>query len=962
MAVRITGWHVEGFGVLHDYGVVEIPAGLTVFTGPNEAGKSTLLAFIRTMLFGFPAGAADSYYPPLRGGRHGGQLAMADPHGTVYTVDRQSGRRPPVVSRQDREASQEDLRRLLGGCDRQLFQSIFAFDLADLQELEGLDHASVRERLALVGITGSGTSPTAAIAQLEQRRAMAQLASGGNGIDDLQRRLEDVERSLKAARHQTSHDRILRKREQTATRLLESKRLEIADLNEQQQRSGALLQAWPDWTVRQQAEAERSRIELDDTARDNAEVVETLSAELGSYQTALEELPNLEQAQADAEGALAARLRDLGPDWDRARLEETPDSGARSAEAEQFVSAMDEAEAVLADATRALIATRAEVTRHARETSEHEARRSSLAAIIGDRGIEERQAALRRLRARRSDLTSAEVQLQIERTSLEGLDELRLQSERTTSYVPPGWLVAVALAILVAAAAGAVFLFANGDVLTGLVVAAVALGSLVLGLVIRSQTDRVERQRAHQLSDIGTRINLGQTTLEQHRAHVATLRNDIAANAATLGLSPLPSHTEIEDAERRLIEAEAAHQALNRQQDELRQAAGKAEDLFQRVETAALARDQAAASRDAMLADWTAWRSQCHLPEALDPRGAIDFLALVNDGQEKARDLGGIITKLGGYSETIERGQTRIVALSAAMDIAQEEIEADLVAVMDRLRQRLTRDREARETVAALDLKAAQVTERMVSILSNDALLWDALPSGTPETWDRELSDASSQIAALEAERLSLAQAVGETQIERRAIEQSDELPTLNLRQSMLEADLESALREHRVLLLAETLIRDTVQRIEQERQPDVLRRASSLFARITDGRYQRVFCPVEGQALEIEDGNGTTRPPEALSRGTLEQLYVALRLGLAEAFTENVGALPLIMDDVLVNFDPERARGVAQALFDVSGGRQVLIFTSQPGTVELLAGIGDQFGHFAMERHGTGGEWVKHP
>ena len=52
--VRIAGWHIDGFGVFSDYASPELPDGLTVFTGPNEAGKSTLLAFIRGVLFGFP--------------------------------------------------------------------------------------------------------------------------------------------------------------------------------------------------------------------------------------------------------------------------------------------------------------------------------------------------------------------------------------------------------------------------------------------------------------------------------------------------------------------------------------------------------------------------------------------------------------------------------------------------------------------------------------------------------------------------------------------------------------------------------------------------------------------------------------------------------------------------------------------------------------------------------------------
>ena len=50
--MRIRGWSIEGFGRLANFSVVGLPDGLTVLHGANEAGKSTLLEFLRCILFG----------------------------------------------------------------------------------------------------------------------------------------------------------------------------------------------------------------------------------------------------------------------------------------------------------------------------------------------------------------------------------------------------------------------------------------------------------------------------------------------------------------------------------------------------------------------------------------------------------------------------------------------------------------------------------------------------------------------------------------------------------------------------------------------------------------------------------------------------------------------------------------------------------------------------------------------
>jgi uncharacterized protein YhaN len=89
------------------------------------------------------------------------------------------------------------------------------------------------------------------------------------------------------------------------------------------------------------------------------------------------------------------------------------------------------------------------------------------------------------------------------------------------------------------------------------------------------------------------------------------------------------------------------------------------------------------------------------------------------------------------------------------------------------------------------------------------------------------------------------------------------------------------------------------------------------------------------------------------LSRGSAEQLYLCLRLALASEFARRAESLPLIMDDVLVNFDPERARAVALELAKFSERRQILIFTCHPATACMFTEASPGAAVIQMERHG---------
>ena len=78
--MRITGLHIDGFGRFADRGFGPLERPVTVFYGPNEAGKSTLLEFIRRILFGFPSGRnRGNEYPPLAGDTAGGLPSRRTP-------------------------------------------------------------------------------------------------------------------------------------------------------------------------------------------------------------------------------------------------------------------------------------------------------------------------------------------------------------------------------------------------------------------------------------------------------------------------------------------------------------------------------------------------------------------------------------------------------------------------------------------------------------------------------------------------------------------------------------------------------------------------------------------------------------------------------------------------------------------------------------------------------------------
>jgi DNA repair exonuclease SbcCD ATPase subunit len=128
----------------------------------------------------------------------------------------------------------------------------------------------------------------------------------------------------------------------------------------------------------------------------------------------------------------------------------------------------------------------------------------------------------------------------------------------------------------------------------------------------------------------------------------------------------------------------------------------------------------------------------------------------------------------------------------------------------------------------------------------------------------------------------------------------------------------------------------------ERSHQPRSLALTADFLSRITNGRYRRVWSPLGERRLIVDDEPGRSFPMHSLSRSTREQLALAVRLALVRKLAAQGIDLPLILDDVLVNFDEQRARSTIDLLLELAGqGQQVLFFTCHNHLAQLFASRG---------------------
>ena len=138
----------------------------------------------------------------------------------------------------------------------------------------------------------------------------------------------------------------------------------------------------------------------------------------------------------------------------------------------------------------------------------------------------------------------------------------------------------------------------------------------------------------------------------------------------------------------------------------------------------------------------------------------------------------------------------------------------------------------------------------------------------------------------------------------------------------------------HAALCLALDTLAQARQELQRKFAPRIAGRAKELMSRMTAGRYDQLTLNEDLSLLAAADREETLREILWRSDGTVDQLYAALRLAVAE---ELIPDAPLVLDDAFVRFDDTRLKAVLEILKEASDRRQVILFTCQSREKKLL-------------------------
>jgi uncharacterized protein YhaN len=154
-----------------------------------------------------------------------------------------------------------------------------------------------------------------------------------------------------------------------------------------------------------------------------------------------------------------------------------------------------------------------------------------------------------------------------------------------------------------------------------------------------------------------------------------------------------------------------------------------------------------------------------------------------------------------------------------------------------------------------------------------------------------------------------------------------------------VEAKIAEGVEAYVDLTVQETLLRAAIDIYRDRNQSPILMRAKDLFVELTDGAYTglRADTNEKGETVLIaEDAFRGSLEIDALSDGTIDPLYLALRLAVVQEHNATREPLPFFADDLLLNLDDRRAKAALRTLAAVAASNQVLLFTHHAHMLDL--------------------------
>ncbi|WP_171051734.1 ATP-binding protein [Alteribacter natronophilus] len=975
----ITGIEVYGFGKWRSQSFTP-EKGMNLFYGENEAGKSTLMVFIRSVLFGFPR--RSEQFEPLAGGDFGGSLTVHIEREGKVRIERVRKRKAKgdvtLYFPDGRTGGEEDLTTLLEGMTEQVYRGIFAFSLQGLQGIESMNAQELNDYLYDASLSG-GQSLLAC--EREAEREMQQLfrpRGKKQPVNEQLKRLQDMERDVKEKEEKAgSYADLLGRRKEAEERLarLEQKKDQIQlSLGrwERVERLSPLYREYlalkessdPDLTFPdrgkekleqlqkqrhdnteaiRRGEKEAAKLKEKKTAftpvlpREKAVRLEARAVELNKRSGVYQELVSRQAGIEQERSISAGNMREIEEDWAWSRQDELlqhRDTTKTSRQRMKFLT--DEVEQ--AERRRELA-----VKEQGRLNSAKEGLKKRMASV------EEQILPLDQERAYRQKLTRL-AEYETVKKKLPEYKAKLMSGKRSAGRIIP----AAGAGMIISGAAG---LF-TGEAITG-------TGALLTGLFLLLYTTFFSRfGNTGDSSDQEIRDELtgwerfdkeaAEWPVEEWRRALAVHEENVREKARTQHLlNETESHLSI--AEKEAAEAEKLQDAANdalmewaiqagfepgrgyRQYKEMVNDTLEWQEQYKKHRELSSQLDELNKEQQSFEADVNRLAEEAGINE--EDRQA-EAPAVLTSAERKIKDalrahresetieekIRENLLRLKSAEEELEKTQTAVRQLLTSAGAAGEEEFAEKEAAWQK-------EKQTRKRISDLELEMRAISPKTSREKDLEACIrWgEAAESKREETG--EIKKETEKLVRETIEELSLTN---------QAIEELEEGSSLEetLQQFELEKEsLATSAEKWAVLALAREIAGRTKEILERERQPAVLQEAEKLFERLTDGRYTGLYAPLGEESFVVQRHDQIRFEPASLSQGTRELLYLSLRFALALNYGKEV-SFPIMIDEAFVNFDSGRRRRVMNVLRELAPDRQVLCFTCHGFMIDEQPGL----------------------
>lgn len=222
--------------------------------------------------------------------------------------------------------------------------------------------------------------------------------------------------------------------------------------------------------------------------------------------------------------------------------------------------------------------------------------------------------------------------------------------------------------------------------------------------------------------------------------------------------------------------------------------------------------------------------------------------------------------------------------------------------------------------------------------------LWHALETGQYDQWMETHNTLSRRIEEESAKLGELQRSQGAIDNEIFRLAGDDSMTSALQKKEKIEAELKSALEEWLTLMYTEELLTRAQTIYESGRQPQIMKMAKEFLKDMTMGKYS-LHMADNGKDIFIEDSTHAVKNEKIWSSGTGDQVFLAIRLAMALSFGEQIEPLPIVLDDIFVRFDEKRQRETLRFLMELGKKQQIFLFTCHERTMHIAEEVGYEKG-----------------